>query len=316
MNLKSMLCGVSLLVAGIGLAVNGYSQSFLTNGLVAYYPFNGNTSDESGTGNSGTNKDVVFISNRYDQTNSAGSFSGKAYVECPSLSAMPYLPVSYSVWFKLNAYPLHMEFWGGYSMTLVGRDSTGSPSGAVDLLSDYRFGITNELVYKMGSQELRSYQTPATNKWIHVVFTCDSSRVGAFYLEGQLTHSESYSYLQNVVLPFRIGAAQDYSGGPPFLWWNGAIDDVRIYNRALSSNEVAELHAFESGSHVDLVRDGRLSFSNLWVGTNYQLLVSSDLYTWTNNGSAFTATNSSMFYPQQWDLNKWAKLFFRLQVAP
>ena len=34
-----------LVVVALGLAVNGYSQSFLTNGLVAYYPFNGNAND-------------------------------------------------------------------------------------------------------------------------------------------------------------------------------------------------------------------------------------------------------------------------------
>jgi hypothetical protein len=35
----------SLVIVGLGLAVNAYSQSFLTNGLVAYYPFNGNAND-------------------------------------------------------------------------------------------------------------------------------------------------------------------------------------------------------------------------------------------------------------------------------
>jgi hypothetical protein len=38
---------VSLLIVGIGIAANGYSQSFLTNGLVAYYPFNGNPSQRA-----------------------------------------------------------------------------------------------------------------------------------------------------------------------------------------------------------------------------------------------------------------------------
>src|SRR6185369_14598806 len=50
LNTKSVRT-LALLIVGIGLAVNGYSQSFLTNGLVAYYPFNGNANDASGNVN-------------------------------------------------------------------------------------------------------------------------------------------------------------------------------------------------------------------------------------------------------------------------
>jgi hypothetical protein len=56
------------------------------------------------------------------------------------------------------------------------------------------------------------------------------------------------------------------------------------------------------------------TFSFLTVGTNYQLQVSTSLTgTFTNYGSAFTATNSNMVYPQYWDVANWNQLFFRLQ---
>jgi hypothetical protein len=67
---------------------------------------------------------------------------------------------------------------------------------------------------------------------------------------------------------------------------------------------------------VNLIKAVKPSFSFLSLGTNYQLQVSSDLNTWTNQGSPFTATNSSMIYPQYWDVDNWSQLFFRLQVAP
>jgi hypothetical protein len=51
----------------------------------------------------------------------------------------------------------------------------------------------------------------------------------------------------------------------------------------------------------------------LSVGTNYQLQVSGDLNTWTNQGSVFTATNASMIYPQYWDVANWNQIFFRLE---
>jgi hypothetical protein len=67
---------------------------------------------------------------------------------------------------------------------------------------------------------------------------------------------------------------------------------------------------------VDLVKAVKPSFSNLLAGTNYQLQVSTAMKTWTNQGSVFTATNTSMVYPQYWDVDNWNQLFFRLQVAP
>ncbi len=67
---------------------------------------------------------------------------------------------------------------------------------------------------------------------------------------------------------------------------------------------------------VSLIKAVKPSFSYLALGTNYQLQVSADLSTWTNQGSAFTATNISMVYPQYWDVDNWNSLFFRLEVAP
>jgi hypothetical protein len=67
---------------------------------------------------------------------------------------------------------------------------------------------------------------------------------------------------------------------------------------------------------VNLIKAVKPSFNNLTLTTNYQLQLSADMLTWTNQGSAFTATNTSMVYPQYWDVDNWNSLFFRLQVTP
>lgn len=58
------------------------------------------------------------------------------------------------------------------------------------------------------------------------------------------------------------------------------------------------------------------AFTNLFHGSNYQLQVSSDLITWTNQGSPFTATNIYMTYPHYFNVDNWNQLFFRLQANP
>ena len=58
------------------------------------------------------------------------------------------------------------------------------------------------------------------------------------------------------------------------------------------------------------------SFSDLYLGTNYQLQISTNLNgVFTNYGSTFAATNSTMMYPQYFNVADWNQLFFRL-VAP
>lgn len=87
--------------------------------------------------------------------------------------------------------------------------------------------------------------------------------------------------------------------------WNNRI--IHFNNRGV--------YALSFGPTIGLIKAVKPSLSGLWLGTNYQLQVSSDLNDWTNQGSAFIATNTSMVYPQYWDVDNWSQLFFRLQVS-
>jgi len=82
MHLTKTAYTISLLIVWIGLAVNGYSQSFLTNGLVAYYPFNGNANDASGNGHNGVVNGTTIspTMNQVGITNGALHFRGGSYI--------------------------------------------------------------------------------------------------------------------------------------------------------------------------------------------------------------------------------------------
>src|SRR2546426_1776683 len=67
------------LVAGFVFAASfSIRAQTLTNGLVAFYPFNGNVNDASGNGNHGVANDVSFGTDRFGMPNRAGSFAGNA----------------------------------------------------------------------------------------------------------------------------------------------------------------------------------------------------------------------------------------------
>ncbi len=105
-----------------------------------------------------------------------------------------------------------------------------------------------------------------------------------------------------------------------------ASDEISLYgtttsfydqnNQRIIHFNNAGVYALNLGPQIGLLKAVKPSFSYLAVGTNYQLQISGDLNTWTNQGSAFTATNSSMVYPQYFDVANWNQLFFRLQLSP
>ena len=102
--------------------------------------------------------------------------------------------------------------------------------------------------------------------------------------------------------------------------YSGNLSDFRFYDRALSPGEVQQLYSYEASRlpQITLLASANTvttTFSRLTVGANYQLQISGDLTTWTNQDSAFTATNTSMVHPQSFDVDKTQQRFFRLSQS-
>lgn len=82
------------------IAANSHAQSFLTNGLVAYYPFNGNPSDASGGRINGIVRGAQLTQDRFGNPNSAYYFNGDtAFISIPD-----------SIAFKSQAYTIFQQF--------------------------------------------------------------------------------------------------------------------------------------------------------------------------------------------------------------
>ena len=92
---------VAFLALAAALGLQTQAQPILTNGLVAYFPFNGNAQDASGNSNNGVVMGgATFGTDRFGNINSClsvpGGEGGSTGVEISSLSAMPFAPVTYS----------------------------------------------------------------------------------------------------------------------------------------------------------------------------------------------------------------------------
>jgi hypothetical protein len=218
----------------------------LLQGLVAYYPFNGDANDASGNGNNGTMAGSAGLGvDRLGNSNQSLSLPGTAGtgsgVDVPSLSNMAYRPVTYAAWFRLNDYP---PLTGNQAvMTLLGREQCGDAyEGAICLYSQAS-ALTNALLYYTGATGNYTL-TPPTNQWCQIVLTIDTNGTVNWYFNA--TNVAGYgSAPAGQSLGFRIGASGSGGCGGTYRYvWNGRIDDVWIYNRVLSSNEVQQLYTY------------------------------------------------------------------------
>ncbi|TGO02752.1 hypothetical protein PN36_19595 [Candidatus Thiomargarita nelsonii] len=66
----------TLLLIAIGLSWFSGAMADLSDGLVAYYPFNGNAQDESGNGHHGTVYGAILVNDRFENIDSAYHFDG------------------------------------------------------------------------------------------------------------------------------------------------------------------------------------------------------------------------------------------------
>ena len=228
-----------ILTITAALAVQVQAQSFLTNGLVAYYPFNGNANDESGNGHDGTpTTNATLTLDRFGFTNCAYAFDGVSAVitipDSSSLDFAPTAPITVSLWaYRTTGSPVARHLMGkraecelpaNYQLAVNDGNGEGLMFGsgrAADGLGAVDTGVTLP-----------------TNVWKHLTGTFDGTAF-RFYMNGTLIGTGSGSLSPTVSAPLLIGG----SGSCGAANFGGLIDDVRIYNRALSSDEVAQLYA-------------------------------------------------------------------------
>ena len=205
-----------------------------TDGLVAWYPFNGNANDESGNGNNG---EVAGASIAGDHLGgqSAFYFNGDGdQINIPySASLSPTEQVSVSVWCNpetlegknLVSNGTHVNYFQR-SYYMFGPNESGQCRFRINA------GGVEDNVYSSGSF--------GTSEWIHVIGTYDGTQMKLYVngqLEGSLAKSGSINQHGNGTT---IGGNIFYAWSD--YWFQGSIDDVGIWNRALSEEEVFTLH--------------------------------------------------------------------------
>ena len=221
------------------LSSGGFNKSKL--GLVAYYPFNGNARDESGNRNDAEVNGATLTTDRHGKPSSAYSFDGKDdYIQTDTFNVLMD-EFTYSIWVRPAVHQLDQNFG-----TLISRETVPSDNRNLQWLGLGLKGNYLRFHTAPTSQGVNDWiDTPrrrfTQDQWLHLIVTFDGT-TGRIYLDGQLIASQpSPQAATSTSYNFRLGA--DNTGSPECL--SGQIDDVRIYNRALSAKEVSAIYDSE-----------------------------------------------------------------------
>ncbi len=225
-------------------------------GLVAFYPFNNNTIDESGNGNNGTNNGATPAFDRFNNPNSALSFDGNTnFVLVPSSASLNVQnSITLSAWIKTDNPHIIQDVNPGSVLakheTVQTRQydlffySTSYDSLHFDLV-DQRDNFTSDQYFFATTTPSVSYRN---NQWHMVVGTYDyNTGFSQIYIDGVPTSARYLGQinLMQTNVPLTIGCYSEQNSN--FRgFYQGIIDDIRIYDRSLSQQEISMLY-YEKG---------------------------------------------------------------------
>lgn len=259
-----------------------------TNGLVGWWPFNGNAIDESGNGNNGTLSSPTLTNDRFGISNTAININQSNDIVCTSTLINNPQNFSISLWFKTDStngwiFGLddgqcnHIFNWDRY----LSINSNGNLEFRIFDTGNQNIIITSNNAYN-------------DNQWHNCVYSL-SNFVMSIYVDGQIAaNSINNINASNYQGYWRIGGLGS-SNIPYVPSLIGQIDDIGIWNRALSSCEIQDLYNAQLGSLAisagpdQTVCSGNSLTLNASGGSNYQ---------WNNNvldGQPFTPTQNGSY---------------------
>lgn len=232
-----------ILSALLMFSINSFAQ-IPTNGLIGYYPFTGNAYDASGNGNNGTVKGAVLTKDRFGNLDGAYSFDGVADTIKLNIQQNNVSSYSISGWFKTSV--------GG--PIIAGRGLSNQTGLTLHIHNDKTGGVNAGKGLFVADGSLVSIgkitnNTYVDNQWHHIVgvFNGSAGSINAsqfsIYIDNNLvaqtnTNTGSTTAPINNLTNVLIGAHQVWNSGGVF---NGTLDDIGIWNRALTVQEISNL---------------------------------------------------------------------------
>ncbi len=180
-------------------------------------------SDDSGSGNAGSCSGGACPSSVTGKLNTALDFDGNDVINISESTAMNFTSaVSYGAWFKADS----LSNWAG----IISRIQSW-PNGY-----NLQVGTTQRIACGWGTYT-NSDNMPVTGQWYHAVCVYDGTQM-RLYVNGVLQSDIDTGTLNQSANDMKIGVFYTSNS----LYFDGQIDEVFVFNRALSATEVADIY--------------------------------------------------------------------------
>jgi hypothetical protein len=208
-------------------------------GLVAYLPFDGGFQDESSWSNPINSSDVSLVKDVNGVSNSACFFNGESSGLIFQNQENVQLNDGYTIAFWINPEPDYGEYEGN-EIHLVGRfDSFGNSSFSLSLWGIGKIGTLKQ-IGKENFIDSTNYVIPP-NQWTHLSVTFDTNKL-KFFVNGEFIEEISrMGQLDESTAELSIGC-RAFLSGLKNRFFHGALDEIMIFNRALTDQEINLLY--------------------------------------------------------------------------
>jgi len=245
---------------------------------VARWRMNGDWLDNTGNNHYGTAQNGAAFNNDAREGTQAGYFDGVDDLVTGNASGFPAgsMPRALSAWVKITNASQERSI-------IAYGDASGT---SYQLLLD----ADDKAAARIGAENISGTGSLRDNKWHHLVALYEGGETNTLklYVDGLLENTGIVTLASTSAITFSIGAS--LTGGSSF---NGLIDDIAVYNRAISANEVMKLYSDGLGRvglwHMDGDRNDASGNNN--NGTAYNgATFSTDARVGSQSGS-FDGTN-------------------------
>jgi hypothetical protein len=209
-------------------------------GLVAYYSLNGNANDASGNGHNGTvYGNTTFVAGKLGN---AAYFDGSGdFIQInPNYNAdLTNHPVTFASWVKVTQFP---SFGGNVDAPFIDNDVHQIPNRFLAYkAANGTLGIMYQASTEVNVSTTVFKENLSLNTWYHIAVTLDGQKL-RFYIDGSLVNEANLSYTQIYTWNGTM-----YIGGDGRLgrYLTGYLDEIRVYNRALSGAEIQALYLLQ-----------------------------------------------------------------------
>ncbi|HET7003229.1 MAG TPA: LamG domain-containing protein, partial [Puia sp.] len=219
----------------------------LNYGLVAYYNFNnGNLNDSSGRGNNIIFNNATLTSDRYGRAGNAYRFTGGAYMRVPNSSTLNPSQITLMAIVRVNGFYTG-QYWANEILMKGYQDQSAGVYGLrVQPVSfDYTkpLDTTREMFTGFYGDNANAGIMDSSflvhgGVWNTVVYTYDGF-VCKLYVNGKLENSKTVPFGYNPSTNDLYIGKTENSIFP--YYFDGAIDEIRIYSKALPAFLVAKL---------------------------------------------------------------------------